>query len=382
MEGGRAANLPRLLEMLYAALECSQALHDFAGALLGWLAGDQLVLMVRVPGGPVLPPAIGTGSAPEFLDRYLRLAPEQDPFHPDAPGGDAASGVALLHERIAERALRATALYTECLEPCGGLHHGIGACWPIAEGRILQLVAWRRHERHAFGGRERQRLRSLLPHLGRVLRLIPAQGAASLPESALDLMLDAVLMLDDEARVIYANRRAREVLHTPLRESLLTPRPLRLASAAECERLRYAIQRVRGEAGRHSHGTPLNLLRQPPLPPLRGIAISAARAGVRELGGGDRVVLFLRDPRLGKYMPEAAFRELYGMTPAQARISMRLLRGDEPAQIAIDLGVRLETVRAQIKQAMECVGTRRQGEFIRKLSIALPAVPDPAADPR
>jgi DNA-binding CsgD family transcriptional regulator len=65
---------------------------------------------------------------------------------------------------------------------------------------------------------------------------------------------------------------------------------------------------------------------------------------------------------------EHLLRDLFLLTPAEARVATRLSCGQDLASIAKDLGVSRGTVRAQLKSLFWKTATRRQGELIALLA--------------
>jgi DNA-binding CsgD family transcriptional regulator len=64
-------------------------------------------------------------------------------------------------------------------------------------------------------------------------------------------------------------------------------------------------------------------------------------------------------------------RQLYGLTPAEARVANLLLEGLEVREAAERLGITLETARFHLKRVLAKTGTRRQTELLR-LMLSLP----------
>jgi DNA-binding CsgD family transcriptional regulator len=64
-------------------------------------------------------------------------------------------------------------------------------------------------------------------------------------------------------------------------------------------------------------------------------------------------------------------RQLYRLTPSEARVADRLLDGLEIREIADRLGITLETCRFHLKRVFAKTGTPRQAELIR-LMLSLP----------
>jgi DNA-binding CsgD family transcriptional regulator len=75
-------------------------------------------------------------------------------------------------------------------------------------------------------------------------------------------------------------------------------------------------------------------------------------------------------------MPEAALRDLFGLSPSEARLAVRLARGDALAGAAEDLGLTYATVRAQLVAIFRKTHTNRQGELVHLLLSSVPSARD------
>jgi DNA-binding CsgD family transcriptional regulator len=64
-------------------------------------------------------------------------------------------------------------------------------------------------------------------------------------------------------------------------------------------------------------------------------------------------------------------KQLYGLTPTEARLADLLLEGLEVRDIANRLTMTLETARFHLKRVLAKTGTRRQTELMR-LMLSLP----------
>lgn len=76
--------------------------------------------------------------------------------------------------------------------------------------------------------------------------------------------------------------------------------------------------------------------------------------------------LHLRDPH-DITMDPVALQTLFGLTPAEATVAMRLAAGWPPQQIAIQLGVQPNTVAAHLKRVLAKTGTTRQATLVALL---------------
>ena len=59
----------------------------------------------------------------------------------------------------------------------------------------------------------------------------------------------------------------------------------------------------------------------------------------------------------------AALRERFGLTHAEARVAVRVGRGDAPKHVAAELAVSYYTVRAQLREIFAKTGVRRQAQL-------------------
>jgi DNA-binding NarL/FixJ family response regulator len=70
-------------------------------------------------------------------------------------------------------------------------------------------------------------------------------------------------------------------------------------------------------------------------------------------------------------------RRLYGLTEAEARVVSALTLGETVEQIAVAHGVRVSTVRAQVRSIFEKTGVHRQTDLVRLALSAAPLVLKP-----
>jgi DNA-binding CsgD family transcriptional regulator len=64
-------------------------------------------------------------------------------------------------------------------------------------------------------------------------------------------------------------------------------------------------------------------------------------------------------------MPETAFLQAtFDLTPAEARLVLRLVAGDSLKSSAKALGIGYETARTTLKAVFQKTGTRRQTELV------------------
>jgi DNA-binding CsgD family transcriptional regulator len=86
---------------------------------------------------------------------------------------------------------------------------------------------------------------------------------------------------------------------------------------------------------------------------------------------GPYALVSVADPDAEASNPQEQLRDLFGFTPAEARVAAEFIDGRQPADIAERLGLSLHTVRVQIARIRAKTDTRHQGEFIALMTRAL-----------
>jgi DNA-binding CsgD family transcriptional regulator len=83
---------------------------------------------------------------------------------------------------------------------------------------------------------------------------------------------------------------------------------------------------------------------------------------------GARVVLVVKDMESDVVVEENLLIRLFGLTPAQAKLAVRIASGSSVEEAAAELGVGSETMRKHLKAVFAKTDTHRQGELVALLS--------------
>jgi DNA-binding CsgD family transcriptional regulator len=75
----------------------------------------------------------------------------------------------------------------------------------------------------------------------------------------------------------------------------------------------------------------------------------------------------ITDPERGKRARKEDLRRKFGLTPAEADVALKILKGDGRQAAAARLGIAATTVRAHLSHIFEKTGVRRQAELVRLL---------------
>jgi len=257
----------------------------------------------------------------------------------------------------------------------------------VHEGAPHALCLHRPRPAGEFDDAEVAAMERLRPHVIRAAQLARelrrTREALGDAEKALDRLPSAFVLLDTSGRPRLVSRAARRILDR--RDGLsLAPDGLRAATPTLTARLWDLIARAGAPVPRQASrpGGFLRLRRPSGAPPLAVLA--APVSGPRQGPASSRasVIVFLRDPSCEPQPAAARLEQLYGLTPAEARLAERLAGGEPLAAAAAALDVTRETVRSQLRAVFAKTDTRRQGELLRKLaldSVLLPGGEEPGA---
>ena len=84
------------------------------------------------------------------------------------------------------------------------------------------------------------------------------------------------------------------------------------------------------------------------------------------------VAVFISDPDCKPMSDGEVYSQLYGLTPAEARLAHILYRGESLKEASDQLGVTLGTLRSQLKSIFGKTHTNRQSQLVRLLLLAPP----------
>lgn len=267
-----------------------------------------------------------------------------------------------------DHTLLRTPYYQDWLRPQGLGCGGFGIVATPARGITVLSVARGRALGH-LDTAESATMERVLRHLQRAVeredRLAAAEAARVAMDASLETIDPAVLMLDPRGRVLHQNRRSRELL--------AAADGLRLDGdglhAADV-RTTGALRRLVAAAARGVDGA-LALPRPSGGRPLQLVANALPRrAESAEVG----VLLIVRDPAQPPRIPAAMLRDLFRLTPSEARLVGLLIEGSTLDEAAGMLGVSRATVRTHLRHVLAKLDAHNQAEAIRRVVSAVGAL--------
>jgi DNA-binding CsgD family transcriptional regulator len=179
---------------------------------------------------------------------------------------------------------------------------------------------------------------------------------------ALDQLCAGVIVTDNTGLIIEMNRAANAIVG--LGDGLfIREGRLRARRVFETARVAKLIAGATEEQTRMAGGR-MVIGRGDGLPPyvLAVMPLHAAPVDDRRLA-----MIIIVDP--ARYTPsERDLTDLFGLSPAEARVAAALMTGKSLANIATTSGVQITTVRTQLRSILRKVGVKRQFDLVRILS--------------
>jgi DNA-binding CsgD family transcriptional regulator len=251
----------------------------------------------------------------------------------------------------------------------GGSTHSSLTLHGLAEGRLGATALGRAPRNGEWEQRHIDLLRLLAPHLRRAaqihsclekMRLGDAGGA-----EALDRLARGVIVADRASKPLFVNRIAAEIMAEAdgLR---IDSAGLCAARSVETAAIRRKIAAASDPASVRAAGGAVRVSRASIRPPL-AVLIAPLKAGwfvQRE----PAAILLINDPERSAPVPSAYLQQIYGLTPAEAAVTVEVLRGSGLRSAAAKLGITTSTVRTHLQRVFEKTQTRRQAELVRLIA--------------
>jgi DNA-binding CsgD family transcriptional regulator len=212
------------------------------------------------------------------------------------------------------------------------------------------------------------RFQTINEHLRRALAIGVKLGSLAtqqrLTADLLNRNVSAVILLDVHRRVVFMNSAAED-LKARADGIRVSPAGIRLGVRHEDDRLQALVTRAIGSqrslaevmqvsrpSGRQPYGISVTAVPQSPA------ALSVFRPAVWVL---------ICDPERPAGPPVPHLQVLFGMTPAEARLALRLAAGETLRAAAEELGITYGTARTRLTQLFRKTHTQAQGPLVRLL---------------
>lgn len=220
--------------------------------------------------------------------------------------------------------------------------------------------------------KDRSVLKRLVPHLTRALRVSlqveSVRHRLFAMETTLTQIAVAVILLDRQLRVVFANSAGEKLLAVGS-ELTTVGSALVAGTAASNQQLQKAILEVAMQ--KRVAGVEISIERKQRRPLLATVLpVGFEDPFVSLVGNGACCAIFVSDPDFAQASRSSAFARLYGLTPTETRLLDSILSGVGLMQAAENTGIRVATARTHLMHIFSKTGTRRQGELINLVMVS------------
>ena len=350
-----------LLGALYRGLDGPRPWDAFLERLAAWLGASFATLIITAPGMDTPGTFITPGADPVTAQAYLASYFTADPFR-GLPEGQVLS----FREFVQGLASRDLDHYRIFLDAVGG-DQVLGV--DLSPGRQFEARVRLTRNRLLpnFAREHRDALQSLVPHLRIALQLYEQLQRAGAERGAwrgaIDGMGVATVIVDGDGMIVDANQAGEMLL-----KAADGVRRNRGRLWFDLARHRIALATLLDQPDSRAGPIRLKIERRE----LPALAIVARPMPVPALGSGKgAVALFMAvtgdEPRI----EAQAIRELYGLTPAEARLAAELSGGRSLPEAATRLAITHNTARVHLRAIFAKTGARRQSHLVSLLRIAV-----------
>lgn len=297
--------------------------------------------------------------ATTYREQFFSL----DPFINLPPGE-----VITLAEVVPSESLLESPYYRQYLQPIGVLHIlGVDVLEP--GGLMAGLRFARGDSEPAFTDEDKKTLHRLVPHIQQAASVHAvinrANSERDLYAGTVDQLSLGTIILGDKGVILSSNQLATELLDDG-NGIYVHAGQIRLSDpSANAE---FQVQRTASEAASLGDGATIaHALRVPRSSGSQHLGLVVKPIASAEWSGGPsepRTAVFISDPQRQTDTSNDILSELFGLTPAEARLSILMAQGRSLAEAAEVLGVTQNTVRAQLKAIFSKTGATRQAELV------------------
>jgi DNA-binding CsgD family transcriptional regulator len=261
--------------------------------------------------------------------------------------------------------------YNDFLRPLG-IRYSIRAVLTNEPEPLSYLSASHGHAARRFGDADKRKLEALVPHLTQAVRiqerLESVQSRRRVASGALERLPLGVFFLDARGRVVEMNSAARKIVET--KDGLILDRGTLVAldTKAEVQLQRMIFGATAAQTGRLlQYGGAFSLPRSDGRHPLSAMVAPTGVTGLFPSSRVASVVVLVEEPVRRTTAPFDAFTGSYGLSPAEASLTARLVGGMSVSQAAIAAGIRPSTARSHLKKIFAKTGSRRQSDLVRRV---------------
>lgn len=368
------ANHSLEIESLIIELINSIAENDpwisFLEMIKRYTGSSYATILVR-PSERERPTLITTGSVPEDgARRYVETY-----FSQEALVGLREGEVRTLSDIMPQEQLHETGFYKEYLEPLN-VGYVLGVDFGTIRGISAKLRVSRSQADTDYGPEDRHLFEQLTPYLRAALNLFVRRIDTEAERAALAATVAGMsvgnLMVDPDGHIIDANGPAMAILDQHDGVRLIGGR----LALDDAEKSRYLHELIRknAEASTTNRGIAFAralLVERPSGREGLSLLVQPAANAGNNLAIRPTALVHIVDPSEPRVTVHDALKQLFGLTPAEARIALSLSNGCTISEIARATSLSRNTIRTQLRSIFVKMGVKRQSALIRAVLISV-----------
>ena len=294
-----------------------------------------------------------------YNDKYYAL----DPFTQLPP-----AQVFTIADWLDDGELKASEYYRDYMLPMG-VEQIIGFDLSLGDGVDVRLRVTRNTGDDLFGEQDKQLLTATIEHLQQAveiyMKLQSAQLERELYLAAMGEMAMGVIVLDEKARVIRKNEAAERLLAAD-NGLLLRGEKVVIDDRDENKQLIGYVEEILALHKRGETAAP-RVCKTEFAPGVLKLAIllRAIPANQGPKSNQPCIALFISDPQHRREAPTSALTALFGFTPAESALAMRLANGLTLDEASQELGVSRNTAKSHLSAVFSKTGVTRQTKLVQ-----------------
>jgi DNA-binding CsgD family transcriptional regulator len=337
-------DVPGVIARINTYLDCD-GVH-----MVGWDESKNEILMSMVSGNHI------QGAEAAYLSHYQAIDPRRK------MGLKSPTGIVIAcHDELDDLYVSGSEFYQDFLIPHGPRYVAGGNIYR-EQGRNVHIAFNHFVGRSRFEGAKREALGGVMFHLARWMKLMVQadwlREAAAGSQAGIDMLDKGLVFLDDMGRVLHANPWAVRLLGDQMSRVNLGLSGTAGGSSVDAHARAVALTRVPSTLSVRHRSKHLTLTLSPlprrPSGIVGGLGKMASATG--DLSGlHHRASVVMTVTEVGKKDVTGLARE-WGLTPAEEALLRALAVGTSPAAHAEGRGVKVSTVRSQIRALLEKSG--------------------------
>jgi len=342
---------------------------DAVGGEKGWLS---LLSLVDGSGGGII-----ARIDPRETDRYASYYADRNPLHQvgDLDGYLRSWAPRILTDEdwMPKADLVRSEYYNDFLQP-QDIHSCIMVRLAVRGTEMATLNITRSRRRGQFERRDLELAASLHPHLIRAFELGQKLALSRATTRGLATVFDesahGLFLLDAEGRIQHLNRAA-ELLVAQRKGLQVSCGRLVACDAGAARTLQGLVGRAGAREPQTRTGGSMALATAGGVSPLSVTVAPVRLPSLGVLGGGAAVIVCVTDTEAGVRLPEQRLRDLFSLTPAEARLALALFEGATLSEAAKALKISRFTAQNHLARVFEKTGANRQAVLIKLMMRAV-----------